>query len=438
MRFRALTAAILSALCASGAHSAGFALIEQNASGLGNAYAGQAASAQDASTVFYNPAGLTRIEGRQMVLAGSLVRPSAEFANDGSSNAPLQTSLGGDGGDAGGWALVPNFYYAMDVSPTIKFGLGVNAPFGLATVYDNDWVGRFHAVESDMKTININPTLAFKVNDKVSVGVGIDAQYIQATLTNKVNYSGALALASGGSIVVPNLEGTARVEGDDWSWGYNLGILLSPDADTRVGINYRSKVEHTLKGDVTFSRPAGVSAAILGALNSSPRLANGDVTAGVELPDTLSVSLFRSVSPKWDILADVTWTHWKLFKDLTVNRTNGTELTTTPENWDNNLRYSLGLNYHQNDKMTWRFGLAYDKSPVDDEFRTPRIPDESRIWVALGGQYRLSKKAAIDFGYSHLFVDDASINQLSAANGNLVGNYENAVDILGMQYTHSF
>lgn len=436
MRIRALTIGVLSALCANGAQSAGFALIEQNASGLGNAYAGQAASAQDASTIFYNPAGLTQLEGRQVVMAGSLVRPSAKFSNDGSTNAPLQPVLGGDGGDAGGWALVPNFYYAMDMTPAIKFGLGVNAPFGLATVYDYDWVGRFHAVKSDMKTLNINPTLAFKLNDKVSLGVGIDAQYIKAELTNKVNYSGVFAQASKGTLIAPNIEGLATVEGDDWSWGYNLGALLSPEAGTRIGINYRSKVKHTLEGTVDFSRPTGLSATQTGILNAA--VADGDVTAGVELPDTFSVSLFKTVNPKWDILADVTWTHWKLFKNLTVNRTNGTQLTTTPENWDNNLRYSVGLNYHQDEKMTWRVGLAYDETPVDDAFRTPRIPDESRTWLAFGGQYRLSKKAALDFGYAHLFVKDATINQVSASNGTLDGNYDNAVDILSMQYTHSF
>ncbi len=435
MRARVLTLAIASVVCSGGAHAAGFALIEQNASGLGNAYAGQAAVAQDASTIFFNPAGLSRLEGRQVVIAGNLIRPSAEFSNDGSVAAPMQP-MGGDGGDAGSWALVPNFYYAMDINPDIKFGLGVNSPFGLATNYDHDWVGRFHAVTSDVQTVNINPALSFKLNDKVSIGAGLNAQYITAKLTNKVNYSGIFAQATSGAMIAPGIEGSAKVEGDDWSWGYNLGVLFSPDKETRVGINYRSKVKYTLEGDVKFTRPAGLSAMQNGILNAA--VPNGDVTAKVEVPDTFSVSLFRSINPNWDFLADVTWTHWKLFEDLTVKRANGSTLTTTPENWDDNMRYSIGLSYHQDDKMTWRVGLAYDETPVSDQFRTPRIPDESRTWLAIGGQYRMSKNAAIDFGYAHLFVEDASIHQSEAGKGTLAGSYDNAVDIISVQYTHTF
>jgi long-chain fatty acid transport protein len=436
MRISALATAVMSTLCATGAHAAGFALIEQNASGLGNAYAGQAASAQDASTLFFNAAGLTRVQGRQVVIAGNLIRPSAKLNNEGSTNAPLQPSQGGEGGDAGGWAVVPNLYYAMDVTAELKFGLGVNSPFGLATNYDSDWMGRFLAVKSDMKTINLNPTLAYKVSDKVSVGAGLNAQFIQATLTNKVNYSAVFAQATSNAMIVPNVEGTAKVKGDDWSWGYNLGILFSPEEGTRVGLGYRSRVKYTLEGDVTFSRPSGLNAMQSAILNAA--VPNGDVTAKVNLPDTLSISLFKNINPTWDFLADVTWTHWKLFEDLTVKRASGTVLTSTPENWDDTLRYSVGVNYHASDKMTWRAGVAYDETPVSDQFRTPRIPDESRTWLAVGGQYRISKNSAFDFGYAHLFVKDASIDQSEAGKGHLVGSYDNAVDILSVQYTHSF
>lgn len=436
MRIHVPTIGVLSTLCVAGVQAAGFALIEQNASGLGNAYAGQAAVAADASTIFFNPAGLALLEGRQVVVTGNLIRPSAEFSNGGSTNAALQPVLGGKGGDAGGWALVPNFYYAMDLSPKLKFGLGVNAPFGLTTKYDEDWAGRFHAVKSDMKTLNVNPSLAYKVSDKVFLGFGVDFQQVKAELTNQVNYSGVFAQATQGAMIAPNIEGLATVAGDDWSWGYNLGALFSPDAGTRIGVNYRSKVEHTLEGTVEFSRPAGLTAMQTGILNAA--VPNGAVTADVELPDSFSVSLFHALSPRWDLLADLTWTHWKLFKDLTVVRGNGAILSSTPENWDNNMRYSIGLNYHQNDRMTWRVGVAYDETPVDDAFRTPRIPDESRAWLAVGGQYKPSKQSAIDFGYAHLFVKDSSINQASVSNGTLRGEYENAVDILSVQYTHSF
>jgi long-chain fatty acid transport protein len=241
MRLR-LTVAWL-ALLAGNAQAAGFALIEQNASGLGNAYAGQAAAAEDASTIFFNPAGMTRLGGKQLLAAAHAILPSAKFSDTGSNNAPTQTEFGGNGGDAGTTALVPNVYFTMPLGKGITGGLGISAPFGLVTEYDNTWVGRFHAVKSDLKTININPSLAFKANDAWSVGFGINAQQAKAELSKMANY-GAL---------VADSEGLAIVEGDDWGWGYNLGVLFEPRPDVRVGFSYRSKVDYELEGTVTYT-----------------------------------------------------------------------------------------------------------------------------------------------------------------------------------------
>lgn len=419
MQIRTLAAA-LGALGMTGAQAAGFALIEQNASGLGNAYAGQAAAAQDASTIFFNPAGMTQIEGRQVVLAGHAIHPSAKFGDAASVAAPLQ-SLGNEGGDAGGWAGVPNFYYVMDLKPGVKFGLGVNAPFGLRTKYDPSWMGRFQAVKSDLKTVNINPSLAFDLAEHWSLGVGLDAQQVKAELTSMTNYGALLA--------TPNLEGLAVIEGDDWGWGYNLGLLYSSAPDLRVGLNYRGGVKYHLEGTVTFqNRPGALAAA----------LPDGPVTADVKLPGTLSLSLFKTLNQRWDLLADLTWTNWSVFESLIVKRTDGTVINNTTENWTNAWRYSVGANYHSNDRLTWRFGVAFDESPVPDAFRTPRIPDEDRIWVSVGGQYCSRKPSCIDFGYTHIFVDDASINSSEAGKGTLNGTYDNAVDILSVQYTHGF
>lgn len=196
-RVNHLTAGLALAGCTSFAQAAGFALIEQNASGLGNAYAGQAAAATDASTVFFNPAGMGLLPDSQLVVAGNLIKPSAEFQNGGSTAAPLQT-LGGTGGDAGGLALVPNFYYVHPVNKELALGIGVNAPFGLKTEYDQTWMGRFQAVTSEVQTINVNPSLSYKLNDTVLLGIGLSAQYIDAKLTNMANYSAAIFNGGGG------------------------------------------------------------------------------------------------------------------------------------------------------------------------------------------------------------------------------------------------
>jgi long-chain fatty acid transport protein len=435
----------VAATLAAGANTAGasaFQLLEQNASGLGNAYAGQGASAQDASTVFFNPAGMTKLPGRNVVGALNAIKPSAKFTNTGSTVAPLQTSLGGNGGDAGDWALVPNAYLSWQLTPQLFVGVGVNAPFGLKTEYDPTWVGRFHAIESDLKTINVNPSVAWKVSDTLSIGGGINYQRADATLSNAVNYSAAAFGAGGAGLVAAiggaGQEGIAQVKGDDTAWGYNFGIMVDLGPNTRIGAAYRSSMKYTIEGDVTFSnRPALLAGGI----------PNGPVRADIKLPATASINLFHKISPQWDLLADVNWTDWSTLKSLDIFRTNGTLLSTTPLNWKDTWRVGVGANYHFNDLWTLRFGTAYDQSPVPDADRTPRIPDQDRVWLAIGAQYRMSKQLALDFGYAHLFVKDASMNlcpppqattPACAGKNNLVGDYSNKVDIISAQMRYAF
>lgn len=388
--------------CTGMAQAAGFALIEQNASGLGNAYAGQAASAQDASTIFFNPAGLTLLPDRQLVMAGHLIKPQAEFS--GSSNIG-----GGNGGDAGGLALVPNAYLAYRLTPDVHVGVGMNAPFGLKTEYDSTWAGRHHGIKSELKTINLNPSIAWKANDTLSLGAGLSIQYAKATLTNTT------------------AAGLATIKGDDFGWGFNLGALWKVSDATRIGVAYRSEVDQKLEGTAEFS-----------AVPSQ----NGPVTASVTLPDSASLSIVHQLNPKLELLADVTWTGWSDFDELRIIRTSGALLGVTPENWSDSYRYSVGVNYRMNDKLTLRGGVAYDETPVSDAFRTVRIPDESRTWLAFGARYRLSNQTALDFGYAHLFVKDARINKTETLPAigavTVTGTYDASVDILSAQFTHSF
>ena len=427
-----------------GAAASAFQLMEQNASGLGNAYAGQAASAQDASTVFFNPAGMTRLPGKNAVAAMNFIKPGAEFSNSGSTLAPLQPSLGGNGGDAGDWALVPNAYFTVQVSPQFYMGIGVTAPYGLKTEYDPTWVGRFHAIESELKTINVNPSVAYKFTDKLSVGVGVNWQRADATLSNGVNYSAAAFGAGGAGLLAaiggPGVEGIGTVKGHDTAVGYNVGIMYDFTPTTRVGAAYRSAMKYTIEGDVTFTnRPALLAGG----------LPNGPVNADVKLPDTATAALFHKINPKWDLLADVSWTGWSSLQALNIMRTSGARLSTTPLNWSDTWRIGVGANYHHSGNWTFRFGVAYDESPVPDADRTPRIPDADRTWVAIGAQYRMSKQLAIDVGYTHIFVKDASSNLCNAAQAaanppacagknNLVGSYDNKVDIFSAQMRYAF
>ncbi|MDP2026759.1 OmpP1/FadL family transporter [Sulfuriferula sp.] len=396
----------------SAASSAGFSLIEESASGLSNAFAGGAASAEDASTVFFNPAGMTRLSGSQLSLVLHAIKPTAEFSNT-ASVAAAGRPLGGNGGDAGNWTPVPNFYYVTELSQNLRAGLGISSPFGLKTEYDPSWMGRFQAIKSDLKTININPALAYKINDQLSVGAGLNAQYISAELTNAV-YLGA------------GPEGQAKVKGDDWSVGYNLGVLYELNPATRFGLAYRSDVRHKLEGDVTFT---GVPAP------------NGPISAEITLPETVSLSGFHQINPQWAMMGDVTWTRWSRFQELRIVRNTGITVgQPTIENWDDTYRFALGASYQQSKQLKLRGGIAYDQSPVSDAYRTARIPDADRTWLTVGATYQLSAKSSMDFGYAHIFVANATINinNPSPTPGKLVGSYSNSVDILSAQFNHRF
>lgn len=406
------------------ASASAFALIEQS-SGLGNAFAGGAAGAEDATTIFFNPAGMSRLSGKQVSVAGSLIQPSIKFSNNGSTGAALQTP-GGNGGDAGSLVLVPNTYMVMEIQPALRFGLGINSPFGLKTEYDPSWVGRFQAIKSKIQTINLNPALAYQANDTVSLGIGVNYQQIQGDLTSAVNYS---ALAGGG--LGGNLEGVSTMSGSDSAWGYNFGALFNVTPDTRIGVSYRSKITYTLKGTISFSNvPAPLA----------PLVVNGDVTLPISMPDTFSLSGFHQMNDKWDVMADATRTGWSTLQQLQITRTNGTVVQTTQENWKDTWRYSVGATYHYSEQWLSRVGAAYDQSPVPDAYRTARIPDNNRTWLTLGGQYKFSAASKLDFGYAHLFVKDANIanNQTAGGAGNLVGTYSSKIDILSVQYAYNF
>lgn len=403
------------------ANAAGFALIEQGASGLGNAYAGGGAVAQDASTIFFNPAGMTYIKGTQAVGAIHLIKPNVEFNDNGTSTTGFGKNKNNFGGDAGGLAVVPNMYFKTDVTDDIQFGLGIYSPFGLKTEYSDNWIGRFQAIKSDVKTININPALSFKVSDQLSLGFGVSALWAQAELTNAVNFGVAG-------------EGTAKVKGDDIGFGYNLGAIYQITPDTRLSIAYRSKIDEHLKGEAKFNRPTNLlPAPVLTAT------ANGKVKAELVLPESVSMSGFTRLNEQFDLMGDVTWTRWSRLQSLTVYRTSGALLSNVDENWNDTLRYSVGLNYHHSDTLTLRAGAAYDNEAIPDANRTARIPGNDRKWLSVGAGWKINESSQLDVGYAHLFVSDAKINRNELlANGKLSGDFSNKVDILSVQYTYNF
>jgi long-chain fatty acid transport protein len=426
--------------------AAGFALIEQGASGMGNAFAGAAATAEDASTIFFNPAGMTYLPDSQLVVAVHAIRPSAEFNNNGSHRAALTGGLitpGGEGGDAGDLAFVPNFYFAKAITENVRLGLGVFAPFGLKTEYNDNWVGRYQAIKSELTTININPSIAFKASDQLALGFGLSAMRASAELTSAVDFGTICAASLAGCGVGATFQrhdGFASIKGDDWGFGWNAGVIFQMTNATRLGLAYRSQVHQTLDGKVRFGNvPAAF--AVSPALTAT--FANGDVTAKLTMPDSLSASLFHQVNSQWDVMADLTWTQWSKFERLTVVRDSGAIVNNVPEKWENTIRASVGASYRYNDALKARIGVAYDESPVSSEFRTPRIPDNDRVWLSLGASYQVSQAGTLGVGYTHLFVRDATIDKTTdsssaALRDVVVGRYDSNVNILSVQYTHNF
>lgn len=435
--------AALLALAAAQTEAAGFALIEQNVSGLGNAYAGAAASAEDASTVFFNPAGLMYLQGNQFVMGGHIVKPSAEFS--GGATDPLGNAIaGGNGGDAGGAALVPNLYYSRRLPNDFVFGLGLNTPFGLKTEYDADWVGRYHSIESDVKTVNINPAVAYRAGSNLSVGVGVSAQYIEATLTQAIDpligcvgavrsqnplLDVATAIGACGlqGIDANTPDAVGTVEGDDWSFGFNFGLIYDLAPGSRIGFAYRSSIKQELEGDAAFS-------SVPPFFSGNDLLVPTDVVADVTLPESAALSLYHDINRQWAVLADATWTRWSRFEELRVDYASAQPDSVTTENWTDSMRYSLGMNYRHNSTWLLRAGVAFDEEPIRNaQYRTPRIPGNDRTWLAFGMNYRLSSDVSFDVGYAHLFVDDTPINHTDSNGFTITGAYDNGVDILSAQ-----
>ncbi|MFJ5446630.1 OmpP1/FadL family transporter [Methylobacillus methanolivorans] len=413
------------------AHAAGFALIEQSASGFGNAYAGMSARADDASIQFFNPASLSWLPpGKQIIVGGSAILPSAKLRNAQANyinptTGALTPIAGNDGGDAASLELVPNFYFAGDLNPDLKFGLGITVPYGLTSEYDNGWKGRYQALKSEVMTINVNPALSFKASEKLSIGGGISLQYVKAELTNAID---ARTMTSG----LVTTDSYGKMKGDDISWGFNLGVLYKPWEGTALGASYRSHIKHKLEGEASFRHASPILAS---------RLSNSDISANLSMPETVSLSLAQQLNDRVELLADVTWTNWSRFKELRVQFDSSLPDNVTNTKWNDSYRFSLGGNYRYNDQLTLRAGVAYDQTPVPDaSHRTPRIPDADRTWFAVGASWKLDPFNTIDVGYAYLRMKDSSINHSSegAVRHNIQGEFSARVDILSAQWSRSF
>ena len=413
-----LIPALIAVSFSGGAFAAAFQLTGQSASGVGMANAGAAAAAEDTSTLYYNPAGMTYLsEGHNISFATTLLDRSTRFTDEGTNKLGTVYPVGGNGGDGGGLHAVPAFYYSYAVAPQWRLGLAVNPTFADETEYDKNFAGRYSGLRTKIRIVNVNPSVAYKVNDALSLAFGINFAKADVEFNQAVP-NGA------------NPDGTGTLKGDATGWGYNLGAMYQITKDTRVGLSYRSKIKFDLEGDKTQTGQATRS-----------------IYADLTMPDTASLAFRHQFNDKWAALADFTWTGWSKLQKLEPVYSDGSRAVAPLRyNFKDTYRIGLGATYQLNDQWMLRMGVAYDKGAVPDDFsRTMTVPDQDRTWLALGAKWKITPKTSLDVGYAHIFVKEARTARNvygSTAETPVVqtvrGKFETSVDYLSLQLNYAF
>ncbi len=430
------------ALIASQASASGFQVREQSAKTLANALSSAAAGAEDASFMAYNPAAIGHIDGNQ--ITGGVAYIDAGFELNDAEASSLGGAVDYDRGGSrqgGESAVVPGLAAKTQLNERFDLGLSIHAPYGLSTQYDKDWIGRYHAIETELTTIDFQPTLNYRATERLNLAVGLRAQYADATLSNAIDF-GSQAAGMGSPVATPGQNDViGEVTGDDWGYGYILGALFQVDDRTRLGIGYRSEIDLTLDGELDVSGTDPVSD---GAIAAGQVSGTGG-KAELATPASLNLGIYHQLTDRLALMANAEWTEWSSFDELVVEFDDGRDPSRTEENWDDTWAFSVGANYALTPQWLLRAGLGVDESPVPSaEFRTPRVPDADRQWATLGATWMPRPELGITAGYMHVFADDGDIDQRAtptnenASKGNLAGTYEVSADVFALSVDYRF
>jgi long-chain fatty acid transport protein len=452
MRWRRARNAIIAAasaiiaLCdAPPGHASAFFIREQSAAVLGNAFAGATAGADDITYMFFNGAALARQEGSQVASVGTYMLSRAQFG-DGRATTARGNDIEGRGGgrDGGGRSVVPALYALWDLSERfavgeVDVGIAVNAPFGFETDYKEGWIGRYYALQSRIKSVALNPVVSFEPVSGFAFALGAQAQYIDAKLTNAIDFGTLGAFNDVAGAVPTAQDGFSQVSGAAWGFGYTAGLLLEPWRGTRIGAAYRSDVSHDLEGDARVRLDsAGIGAALGAAAGTTA------VKAGLTTPEVVSFGLYHEIDSAWAVMAEANWTRWSRLRVLRMKFDGASQPNQViEEDWRDTWFLALGCSYRPNQEWTFRSGVGYDQSPSRHRTRTPATPINNGILLSFGAGYTVSDTLEFTFGYSHYFIDSARIDLRAeapgnAARGNLSGSSENAVDTLSLQLRWKF
>lgn len=401
--------------------ASGFALNEQSISGMGTGFAGRSSSADDASTVFGNPAGMSRIK-RQEVTGGIAAIDASTDIKDAQGAHP-----GTNKGDMVPFTAVPMGYYVKPIDDHWAFGLGVYAPFGLITDYENGFQGAGFGSKSEVKVVTFQPTVSYAFNDKVSIGFGPTINRISGTLESDVPLFG---------------DTHVKIKGDDVALGYNFGVLVQATDTTRVGLTYHSKVKYKIEGHTDISAGANSPSAFL----KSNRY---DASLKIETPESVDFSVTQQLTDAWTLYAGSTWTRWSRLKDITVNNDGVTAAQggalspalfgtiTEEQNWHDTWAYAIGTSYQLNKQWVLRTGLSFDQSPTNNTDRSPRIPTGDRTIFSLGAGYNVTDDLTIDVAYSYLKEESVKVDHSNLVDS-YSAKYENSANGFGVGATYRF
>lgn len=419
------------------AGAAGFALNESSAAAAGTAYAGRGSNAEDASIMAANPAGIALLEERQVTVGGGVVVPKGDFKGTGTTPAGIISSSNDEFLNT---SVIPFGYFSMPIDDQLSFGFGIYAPFGSSTDYDDDWAGRYLADETQVTIINFQPTVAYKFSDQLSFGLGVFATYAEGELSRFVNPT-------------PGSEAdNVFIKGDDWAYGWNIGAIWQPQESTSLGISYRSGIKLNLKGDATGNGNLFLATSGSASVTEKAKL-------DINLPENVEFSLTHQIDDRWTVMAGATWTRWSSFDKLVVSSEEGTGPVSDPipgspapgiityvqENWKDSWAFALGGSYKYSDQLTLKAGYALDQTPVQDDYRTARIPDGDRNWLTVGAKYELGNDWTVDAAYGYMFagkvkIDEGNYNDdgTPADTLTLEGEYDNTAHVFSASVTRRF
>jgi long-chain fatty acid transport protein len=455
-KISALALGIAGALAFGQAQASGFQLREQSVKNLGRSGAGSTVGKNDASVVSLNPAGMANVDKNTVQADFTVIDLDADFVGGGQvlAGTPLASPIsGGNGGDPGDPTLVPNIAAVFPLHGALEgmvVGASIGAPFGLKTEYDPSWVGRYRAIESDVKTEDLTLSVAFKASEGISFGIGLVYERAEATLSKAIDY-GTIACASqpGGpancSPLAPfpikpqSADGLFQVDGDSTGFGFLVGGQIATDKVT-IGVSYRSQIDHDLEGDLQFGAPTFIAGNPLVA----SRFANGAGGAELITPSITTVSVSYDVTDDFRVMADWQKTGWSSLQDVTITRADGTVVGSEEFGWKDSNFLSLGAEYDIGDAFTVRAGVGKDHSPTNATTRTPRLPDNDRQLYSVGLTWNASENFSVDAAFQRIEIDDPTIglspNFTTGGSdfASLQGTYSGSANLYGISAQYRF